>query len=81
MRGGVANFLATYWPVGDLAAKVFADRFYGHLMQGTSVREAIQHGRRGVQDSGSKDWADYVFYGDPEFVVKTSASAVSEPRP
>ena len=81
MRGGVANFLATYWPVGDLAAKVFADRFYGHLMQGTSVREAIQQGRRGVQDSGSKDWADYVFYGDPEFVVKTSAPAVSEPRP
>jgi CHAT domain-containing protein len=81
MRGGVANFLATYWPVGDLAAKVFADRFYGHLMQGTCVREAIQHGRRGVQDSGSKDWADYVFYGDPEFVVKTSAPAVSEPRP
>lgn len=73
MRGGVANFLATYWPVGDLAAKVFADRFYSQLMKGVSVREAIQHGRRGVQESGSKDWADYVFYGDPEFVVKTVA--------
>jgi CHAT domain-containing protein len=81
MRGGVANFLATYWPVGDEAAKVFADRFYGHLMKGTSVREAIQHGRRGVQESGSKDWADYVFYGDPEFVVKTSAPPVSGPVP
>jgi CHAT domain-containing protein/pimeloyl-ACP methyl ester carboxylesterase len=80
MRGGVANFLATYWPVGDLAAKVFADSFYGQLMKGTPVREAIQHGRRGVQESGSKDWADYVFYGDPEFVVKTGAP-VSGPRP
>ena len=75
MRGGVANFLATYWPVGDLAAKVFAGEFYGCLMKGTSVREAIQQGRRAVRGSGSKDWADYVFYGDPEFVLKTSAAS------
>jgi CHAT domain-containing protein/pimeloyl-ACP methyl ester carboxylesterase len=74
MRGGVANFLATYWPVGDLAAKVFAAEFYGYLMKGASVREAIQHGRRAVRDKGSKDWADYVFYGDPEFVLKTGAA-------
>jgi len=73
MRGGVANFLSTYWPVGDLAAKVFADEFYGDLMKGAAVREAIQRGRRAVRDSGSKDWADYVFYGDPEFVLKTAA--------
>ena len=74
MRGGVANFLSTYWPVGDLAAKVFADELYGHLMKGASVREAIQHGRRAVRDSGSKDWADYVFYGDPEFALKTGVA-------
>ena len=29
--GGVANFLGTYWPVGDFAAKTFADRFYAGL--------------------------------------------------
>ena len=72
MRGGVANFLATYWPVGDLAAKVFAGEFYGRLIKGAPVREAIQHGRTAVRETGSKDWADYLFYGDPEFVIKTS---------
>ena len=75
MRGGVANFLATYWPVGDLAAKVFADALYGELMKGANVRDAIQRGRRAVRDTGSKDWADYLFYGDPSFIVKRTGSA------
>jgi CHAT domain-containing protein/pimeloyl-ACP methyl ester carboxylesterase len=75
MRGGVANFLATYWPVGDLAAKVFADRLYAQLMKGAPVGDAIQQGRRAVRDTGSKDWADYVFYGDPRFLLKTGSSA------
>src|SRR5690606_25237071 len=70
MRGGVANFLGTYWPVGDTPATVFADEFYRRLMAGAPVREAIQRGRQAVRETGSKDWADYLFFGDPEFVVK-----------
>jgi pimeloyl-ACP methyl ester carboxylesterase len=75
MRGGVANFVATYWPVGDEAAKVFAETFYLRLMKGTSIGEAVQEGRGAVKETGSKDWADYIFYGDPQFVLKTARNA------
>lgn len=81
MRGGVANLLATYWPVGDFAAKVFSETFYRTLMKGAPVREAVQEGRRAVRATGSKDWADYLFYGDPEFVLKTSGAARASAPP
>jgi hypothetical protein len=70
MRGGVANFLGTYWPVGDEAAKVFAERLYTQAMQGATIGEAIQAGRLAVKETGSKDWADYTFYGNPDFALK-----------
>jgi CHAT domain-containing protein len=69
MLGGVANFLGTYWPVGDFAAKMFADKFYAGLLEGATIGAAIQSGRMAVKPR-SKDWANYVFYGDPEFVLK-----------
>lgn len=74
MRGGVANLLATYWPVGDRAAKVFAETFYVRLMKGASVGDAVQAARGAVLETGSKDWADYIFYGDPEFMLKTAVN-------
>jgi CHAT domain-containing protein len=70
MRGGVATFLGTYWPVGDAAAAAFADAFYRGIRGGGRIGQAVQAGRTAVKESGSKDWADYVFYGDPDFVLK-----------
>lgn len=70
MRGGVANFIGTYWPVGDLAAEVFAREFYGAVLNGTTVGVALQTGRSKVRDEQSKDWANYIFYGNPDFVLK-----------
>ncbi len=75
MRGGVANFLGTYWPVGDAAAKLFAETFYKRLMAARPLGEAIQEGRTAVRNTGSKDWADYVFYGNPDFVLKESGQS------
>jgi CHAT domain-containing protein len=34
LRGGVANYMGTYWPVGDAPAKRFAEVFYSSLLQG-----------------------------------------------
>lgn len=28
MRGGIGNYLSTYWPVNDQAAKTFSETFY-----------------------------------------------------
>jgi hypothetical protein len=32
MRGRVANFVGTYWPVGDAASSRFADVFYSAIL-------------------------------------------------
>jgi CHAT domain-containing protein len=70
LRGGVANFLGTYWPVGDAAAEQFAPKFYEELLGGATLNKAISEGRNAVKKIDSPDWADYVFYGDPDFQVK-----------
>jgi CHAT domain-containing protein/pimeloyl-ACP methyl ester carboxylesterase len=70
MRGGVANFLGTYWPVGDAAAESFARTFYTDILAGRTLGEAIVHGRSVVRAKRSPDWADYIFYGNADFVLK-----------
>jgi pimeloyl-ACP methyl ester carboxylesterase len=70
LRGGIANYLGTYWPVGDEPAKLFAEKFYSELLDGRSVGDALLAGRQAVQSIKSVDWADYVHYGSPDFVIK-----------
>jgi hypothetical protein len=70
LRAGVANYLGTYWPVGDAAAEAFGKEFYTQIARGAPIREALQAGRSAVRARGSVDWADYVHYGSPEFRIK-----------
>jgi len=70
MRGGVANFLGTYWEVGDDAALEFAQAFYRDLVAGRTLGESLQSGRTAVRAVDDRDWADYLFYGSPDFVLK-----------
>ena len=71
LRGGVANYLGTYWPVGDAAAEAFATTFYNGLVGGQSIGQALSAGRAKVKDEvRSADWADYIHYGAYDFVLK-----------
>jgi len=70
LRGGVANFIGTYWPVGDLAAEAFAKSFYTDILHGCQLGEALQKGREVIRKQGSRDWANYILYGNPNFVLK-----------
>jgi CHAT domain-containing protein/O-acetyl-ADP-ribose deacetylase (regulator of RNase III) len=70
MRGGLANFLGTYWPVGDEAAEKFATQFYQRILAGGTIGEAILTGRQEVRKLGSRDWANYLYYGNADFVLK-----------
>jgi pimeloyl-ACP methyl ester carboxylesterase len=74
LAGGVANYVGTYWPVGDAAASSFAETFYGELLVGKPISEALLNARLAVSrlQTGGADWADYVFYGDPRFVLKAA---------
>jgi CHAT domain-containing protein len=74
LRGGVANYIGTYWPVGDAAALAFAETFYPQLLAGKPLGGALITGRNRVRELGSADWADYIFYGDPAFVLKLPAT-------
>jgi CHAT domain-containing protein len=75
LRGGVANYIGTYWPVGDRGASLFAQKFYGELLAGQTIAGALLAGRRALSDTSELDWADYVHYGSPDFVVKTGGTA------
>ena len=70
-RGGVANFLGTYWPVGDEAASKFAWTLYQSLLDGQPLGPAVTQARKQVLEIRSADWADYIHYGSPNFVLKT----------
>jgi pimeloyl-ACP methyl ester carboxylesterase len=70
LRAGVGNYVGTYWPVEDNAAEKFANVFYKALIEGESLGAALQLGRKRVLEIESVDWADYVHYGSPGFVVK-----------
>jgi CHAT domain-containing protein len=70
LRGGAANYVGTYWPVGDAAANTFAEVFYTAVMNGQALGPAISAARRAVQKIQSIDWADYILYGSADFVLK-----------
>jgi pimeloyl-ACP methyl ester carboxylesterase len=70
MRGGVANYMGTYWPVGDAPAKRFAEVFYSAILQGKAIGQSLLEARQELQANHWVDWADYVLYGSPEFVLK-----------
>lgn len=70
LRGGVANFLGTWWPVSDAAAARFATVFYQQVMQGTAVGPALNAARNAVRRLGSGDWANYLHYGAFDFTLK-----------
>ena len=72
LRGGIAQFVGTYWPVHDSRASDFAKEFYSELAAGRTVRECVLSGRRVIAKArgARKDLANYMHYGDPAFVVK-----------
>lgn len=78
LRGGLANFIGTYWPVNDAAADAFARTFYGAILQGATMNAAVQKGRAAVRAADSRDWTNYLFYGNPDFVVKLPSAVRGE---
>ena len=70
LRGGVANFIGTWWPVSDAAAALCAGTLYERLMRGETIGASLQAARSKVLKLGSGDWANYLHYGGFEFVLK-----------
>jgi pimeloyl-ACP methyl ester carboxylesterase len=71
LRGGVANYLGTYWPVDDDAAMTAAGKIYDAIVKGRSMGEAVGAARAALRTDHAIDWADYVHYGSYDFTIKT----------
>ena len=70
LRGGVGNFVGTWWPVSDDAAARFADRLYQDLLAGRTLGAAVLAARAAVRAGRSGDWANYLHYGGHDFSLK-----------
>jgi CHAT domain-containing protein len=70
LRGGVANFIGTWWPVSDIAAAAFAATLYRDLAKGESIGNALNAARTAVRGLPSADWANYLHYGSYDFSLK-----------
>jgi hypothetical protein len=79
---GVSNFVATAWPIDDVAARDFALALYADLLglrpldDGSYERQppepmhvAMRHARLRIVDAqqGIRTWGAYQHYGDPYF--------------
>ena len=68
-RRGVRHYVGTAWPVSDLGAVVFAERFYTRLIgDNSTMGEAVLDGRLALAAraaSFDELWAAYQHYGDP----------------
>jgi pimeloyl-ACP methyl ester carboxylesterase len=65
---GVRNYVGTAWEVNDLGAELFAEEFYGGLLAGVPVGDAVQRARTALwakQTTYGPLWAAYQHYGDP----------------
>jgi hypothetical protein len=72
---GVPNFVGTGWPVDDEQAVTFAVTFYERLVNGATMREAVQAARRKLFDAASgSTWGAYQHYGDPDDVLLRPAT-------
>lgn len=70
LLGGVANFIGTWWPVGDEAAASFAGALYRGLSRGDSLGASMRAARAAVQSLGSGEWANYLLYGSEDFHLR-----------
>lgn len=65
---GVRNYVGTAWEVNDVGAELFAQVFYGALLEGESFGEAVRSAREALwrgRDTFGALWGAYQHYGDP----------------
>ena len=76
---GVAVVIAAGWSIGDDAAVAFARTLYERLVDGAPLRLAVAAARVAAISASPRDatWAAYQCYGDPEFVLPSTAETRS----
>ncbi len=65
LLAGVESYVGTIWEVEDEAASRFAATFWGEVLEGKNVGDALRRARAALRTMGCADWAAYVHFGDP----------------
>lgn len=80
---GVRAVIAAGWAVDDAAATAFASAFYGTLLKGGRLIEAVGRGREAAYDAAphSNTWAAYQCYGDPDWKFRRHVSDANQDTP
>jgi CHAT domain-containing protein/Flp pilus assembly protein TadD len=74
LRRGTRAVIATLWETLDESSSLFFHQFYGALMEGVTVSEALAWGREALATGPGGfdqpvDWAPFVLIGDPDHRV------------
>lgn len=65
VKAGAAGFLGSLWEAQDESAYHFALAFYGYLLDGKTVAEAVRLARRDIRKAGDPTWLSYTVYANP----------------
>jgi len=73
----VSAFVGTLWEVSDELAAQFSQTFYGSLIEGKTLGEAMLAARTHVRQlaPANPTWLAYTLYGDPNALVTIGGSA------
>ncbi|HEX6829382.1 MAG TPA: CHAT domain-containing protein, partial [Burkholderiales bacterium] len=84
IRMGVRAVVAAGWAVDDAAALVFAETFYGCMLDGEPFGEAVRAAREEIwkRFPGVNTWGAYQCYGDPSYRLhRDGQQRPDAPRP
>jgi CHAT domain-containing protein/trypsin-like peptidase len=70
LEAGAGAFIGSLWAVSDGAAREFAQEFYGRLMAGFSLGEAVMQARQAAASQpDDPTWLAYTAYGNPRATI------------
>jgi len=72
LAAGAAAYVGTYWAVTGAAAGTFSLAFYGRLLAGDPIGEAVRQARIAVRAAheGDPSWLAYTAFADPQARVE-----------
>ncbi len=84
IRMGVRAVIAAGWAVNDEAARVFAETFYRHMLEGEEFGYAVRAAREEIwlRFPGVNTWGAYQCYGDHSYRLRRDGKPRTwKPRP
>ena len=77
---GACAVVGTRWKVDDAAARRFAESFYGHVLAGKTLGEAMAAARTAACEKADMGaWSAFLLFGNPNLKLAAKASNAAAP--